>query len=103
MSATSTAFTNGSQYLPTNATIVSGITSTPQVGACLAPANTLGYPITLPAANGSAPAAVKVFSTPANTGLGAATLASSFQLSVPQNAYAGNYSSTWTITISSGP
>jgi hypothetical protein len=31
------------------------------------------------------------------------TVTPSFTLTVPPTAYAGTYSSTWTITISSGP
>ncbi len=102
MSATSTTFTSAGRSLPTSATIVTGVTETPQAGYCAASANSSAYPITLPA-GAVAPAAVKIFSTPASTGMGAIDLGTSFQLAVPQNAYAGNYTSTWTITIASGP
>jgi hypothetical protein len=31
------------------------------------------------------------------------TVTPAFTLSIPSGAYAGSYSSTWTLTISSGP
>jgi hypothetical protein len=103
VSATSTLFTRaGGATLPAGATVVTAISSTPMSGNCALPSNTFAYPITLPAAP-VAPAAVKIYGTPAATGLGPVQLDAGFQLEVPENAYAGSYTSTWTITIASGP
>jgi hypothetical protein len=38
-----------------------------------------------------------------NTGTGNQTVTPTFSMSVPANAYGGSYTSTWTITLSSGP
>ncbi len=102
LSATSTTFTSGGNTLPTTATTITGVSATPQGGACVAPSNTMSYPITLPAA-GVAPTAAKFFSTPDDTGTGPVDLTPAFSLAVPANARTGTYTSTWTVTIASGP
>ena len=66
------------------------------------PTNGVSYPYTLPAA-ATAPTATKIFSAAANTGLGNQTLTLALRLSIPANAFAGSYSSTWTYTLVSGP
>jgi hypothetical protein len=103
--ATSTTFTNGvGRTLPTTATTVTGGVTSAAAGSanCDLPTNSVGYPLTLPAA-ATAPTAVKVYNAAANTGGGPLTLTLSFQLAVPASAYSGSYSSTWTFTIASGP
>jgi hypothetical protein len=101
--ATSTRFTNAAgKTLPTTATTVTGATATVASGNCDLPTNAISYPLTLPAGV-TAPAAVKVYKAATNTGGGPLTLTFSFQLSIPASAYSGNYTSTWTFTIASGP
>jgi hypothetical protein len=70
--------------------------------SCTAATNGVSYPYTLPA-GATAPTATKIFSAAANTGLGNQTATLVFQLAIPANAFAGNYSSTWTYTLGSGP
>ncbi len=106
LTITSTTFTTGSASLPANATTVSApITSCDAwFSACTQAApvagDPAGYPFTIPAA-ASAPAAATFFSD--ETGTGPQTLSFPFQMNVPANAKAGVYTSTWTITIQSGP
>jgi hypothetical protein len=46
---------------------------------------------------------VKVFNAAANTGAGPTLVTLTSQIAVPANSYKGTYTSTWTITIASGP
>jgi len=64
------------------------------------PGDRPGYPFTIPAGS-PAPAAATFFSD--ETGTGSQTLTCPFQLTVPANATPGTYTSTWTITVQSGP
>jgi hypothetical protein len=66
------------------------------------PTNSVSYPVTMPSGSGP-PTAIEVYNAAANTGIGSSTLTLTFGLTVPANAYAGTYSSTWTFTMSSGP
>ena len=101
--ATSTTFTNAAgKTLPATATTVTAATATAASGNCDLPTNAISYPLTLPA-GATAPTAVKVYNTAANTGGGPLTLTLSFQVSIPASAYSGNYASTWTFTIASSP
>jgi hypothetical protein len=104
ITATSTLFTSGSNTLPGGAFM-----NNPGAPACDAnvtctPAGTssVAYPYFMPAGT-SAPTATKLFSAPAGTGMGDQTLTPTWNLFVPGNAYAGNYSSTWTVSLVSGP
>lgn len=102
--ATSTAFQAGTKYLPNTATTLAAPSWACTGGStCTLPTNSLSYPITLPAAQGAAPAAIKVASANANTGMGDQNSNFPFTLTVPGNALAGSYSSTWTITAFTGP
>ncbi|MGH9009592.1 MAG: hypothetical protein ACRDYF_07045, partial [Acidimicrobiia bacterium] len=101
--ATSTTFTNAAgKALPTTATRVTGASATAASGNCDLPTNAISYPLRLPA-GATAPTAVKVYNAAANTGGGPLTVTLSFQVSIPASAYSGNYASTWTFTIASGP
>jgi hypothetical protein len=104
ITATSTTFTAGSRTLPTTAVTVQSVpTVACDAGAsCTVATNSVSYPYSLPA-GGTAPTATKIFSSAANTGLGNQTVTLVFRLSVPANAFAGSYSSTWTYTLVSGP
>jgi hypothetical protein len=104
ITATSTTFTAGSRSLsPTSVTVQAIPTVACDSGAsCALASNGVSYPYTLPAGV-NAPTATKVFSAAANTGLGNQTVTLVFQLAIPANALAGNYSSSWTYTLGTGP
>lgn len=104
ITATSTTFTSGSHTLSTSATSVA---SAPSVGCdtgvtCTTATTSVTYPYSLPAA-GTAPTATKLFNATANTGMGNQTVTPTWKLAVPANTYAGTYTSTWTISLVSGP
>jgi hypothetical protein len=100
---TSTQFNDGSGHtLPTNATRVTGASGAAGTGNCTPPTNSIGYPVTVPAGAGP-PAAVKIFDAATNTGGGPANVTVNFQVSVPASAHSTTYTSTWTLTVASGP
>ena len=104
ITATSTTFATGAHSLATTSVTVPSV---PTVGcdsgaSCTTATNGTSYPYTLPAGS-TAPTATKIFTAGANTGLGNQTVTLAFQLAIPANAFAGNYSSTWTYTLVSGP
>jgi hypothetical protein len=107
ISATSTTFTTGGGTPHTLSTGATTIQAAPTVSCdsgttCTLASHTITYPYTLPA-GASAPAATKLFNAAASTGTGNETVTPTFTLSVPASAYSGTYTSTWTITLSSGP
>jgi hypothetical protein len=104
VTATSTTFTTGPHPLPTGATTVSlAPTSACDTGfTCTAPTDSVSYPYALPA-GASAPAATKLVNAAVNSGIGHETITATFTLTVPGNAYAGTYQSTWTFSLVSGP
>ena len=104
LQATSTTFTTGTRSLPAGATVITAVTSdTCDGGApCLLPSSSVTQPVTLPAA-ATAPAAVKVFNAALDTGEGRFAVSLDFATTVPQNAFAGTYTSTVTLSVVSGP
>jgi hypothetical protein len=104
LTATSTTFTAGAKTLSTTATTLTAApTDVCDGGAtCTVATNAIAYPYTLPAAT-VAPTATKVFNAAANTGLGNQTITPSWKLSVPASTLAGSYTSTWTLSLVSGP
>lgn len=104
ITATSTLFTSGSNTLPSGAfmTAPASPTCDTNVTCTTAGTSTVAYPYFMPAGT-TAPTATKLFNAPAGTGMGDQTLTPTWNLSVPGNAYAGNYSSTWTLSLVSGP
>ena len=104
LTVTSTQFsTGGGQSLPTDASRITSVTNACASGAtCTAPTNSVTYPVTVPAA-ATPPTAVKYFNAAANTGRGKFDNTPSVSVTVPGNAYAGNYSSTLTLSAVSGP
>ena len=102
---TSTTFTTGTHSLSTSA---STITSAPTVACntsyanCTAATNSVTYPVTVPAGS-SPPTAVKFVNAASGTGAGQFTVTPTISVSVPQNSFAGTYTSTLTIAIVSGP
>jgi hypothetical protein len=105
MTITSTTFSTGGgspQTLSTGASSLTGMTSSCASGTCTSPANAQSYPIAVPAA-GTAPTAVKFFNTTANNGMGRFTITPTIGVTIPQNAFAGTYSSTVTLSVVTGP
>lgn len=102
ISGTSTRFTTGTRNLPTGATQITGVGATAGAGNCSMPVNSVSYPIGLPA-GATAPTAVKLYNAASGTGAGPVDLGIALSLLIPAQAYAGNYSSTWTLTLATGP
>jgi len=105
VTVTSTTFTTGGgspNLLSTTASSLTGVTSSCSTGTCTNPSNAQTYPITVPAA-ASAPTAVKFFNTTANNGMGKFTVTPTIGVTIPQNTFAGTYTSTVTLSIVSGP
>ncbi|MGO9343003.1 MAG: WxL domain-containing protein [Acidimicrobiales bacterium] len=104
VTATSTQFTSGSNTLATNSvTVPSAPTDTCDSGATCTPAtNSVAYPYALPAGAGP-PTATKLFNAAASTGQGDQTVTPTFSLAVPADTVPAAYTSTWTISVVSGP
>ena len=107
ITATSTLFkTTSGNTLPAGATTVGSAPAAPacdtNVTCTVGGATTVAFPYTLPA-GASAPVATKLYNAPANTGMGDQTVSPTWTLAIPGNAYAGNYTSTWTLSLVSGP
>lgn len=105
LTITSTTFSTGGgtpRTLPTTASSLTGVTSSCASGTCTSPSNAQTYPVAVPAA-GTAPTAVKFFNTTAGNGMGIFTITPTVAVTVPQNAYAGTYTSTVTLSVVSGP
>jgi hypothetical protein len=64
-------------------------------GGCVNAANTIGYPIAVDAST------QKIYSTP--TAKQTIPLTADLTLALPGNAYAGSYTSTFAVTIATGP
>lgn len=104
VTGTSTTFTSGSHTIASTATT---IPSAPTVACdtsvtCTVASPSITYPYSLPAAT-TAPTATEFFNAAANTGMGDQTVNTVWQLGIPGNTYAGNYASTWTLSLVSGP
>jgi hypothetical protein len=99
---TSTQFTTGTYTLATNASSLTGVAEAGGSGTNTTPTNAITYPVAVPAGSGP-PTAVKFFNSAANTGMGKFTLTPTIGVFVPQNSYAGTYTSTVTLAIVSGP
>lgn len=69
---------------------------------CTFASNAITYSYGLPA-GATAPTATKLFNAAANTGMADQTVTPTFTLAVPANSYAASYTSTWTISLVSGP
>ncbi len=104
ITATSTTFTTGTKSLSTSATTLTAAPAQAcDSGAtCTLATNSITFPYTLPAAT-TAPTATKLYDAGANSGMGNQTITPAWKLSIPANAFAGTYTSTWTISLVSGP
>jgi hypothetical protein len=102
---TSTQFTTGAPNnytLATSASTITGVVSANGTGTNTAPTNAITYPVSVPAGSGP-PTAVKFFNAAVNTGMGKFTITPTVGVFVPQNSFAGTYTSTVTLAIVSGP
>ena len=104
LTITSTTFTTGTHSLSTTA---SNINAAPTVACtsgstCTNPTNGVTYPLGVPAA-ATAPTAVKFFNATANTGMGSFSITPTITVSIPANTFIGNYVSTVSVAIVSGP
>ncbi|HTV11345.1 MAG TPA: hypothetical protein VME20_05720 [Acidimicrobiales bacterium] len=107
LNATSTTFSNGASFqLPPTATMITGAIASAASGNCSLPSNSVSYPVTLPA-GATPPTAAQLFNAATNSGEGPTDLALTARVAVPANARATSggtvYSSTWTLSLSSGP
>ncbi len=106
VTATSTTFTSSGNALPTSATTIASAPAAPTcdsgVTCTIAGTGGVTYPYSLPAGT-TAPTATKFFAASSATGMGDQTLTPTWTLAIPGNAYAGNYTSTWTLSLVSGP
>jgi len=106
ITATSTVFKAGTYTLPTGATTIASSPGAPtcdtNVTCSRGGSTTVSYPYSLPAGT-NAPTATKIFNAPAGTGMGDQTVTPTWTLAIPANAYAGAYTSTWTLSLVSGP
>jgi len=104
IAGTSTEFADlAGDVLPANVTSVAAAGATAAPGPCnTAPANVVGYPVTLPA--GSAPPrGARLYAARAGTGTGSTMVNLTFNVALPATATAGTYSSTWILTVQTGP
>ena len=104
LTLTSTTFDDGAGHtLATSASTIASVAMACIGGnSCTSATNSITYPLTIPAA-ASAPAAVKVFNSAANTGMGRLTITPTVNVAIPGNSYAGTYTSTLTVAAVSGP
>jgi hypothetical protein len=102
LTITSTTFTDDANHsLAADASHITSV-ATACVGRCSLPRDLISSPVAVPAAT-LAPAAVKFFDAQARSGTGVIDVAPTIAVSIPGNSYAGTYSSTLDIAISSGP
>lgn len=74
-------------------------------GTCALPTNGIApgsYPVALTASNDSSTSS-QFYSANTNTGMGSATVTPQIQVTIPAKAYVGTYSSTFTVSITTGP
>jgi hypothetical protein len=104
LQVTSTTLTTGTRNMSTTATTITGMSALAcdNAGPCTLPTNSLTYPVTVPAA-ASAPTAIKFANAAIGSGTGRADWSATFSVAVPQNAFAGTYNSTLTLSVVSGP
>jgi hypothetical protein len=103
LTITSTQFTTATKTLATNASTVTGVTSAcANGGICTNPTNSVTYPVSVPAAS-TPPTPAKFYNAASATGVGTFTITPTVGVFVPQNSFAGSYTSTLTIAVVSGP
>ena len=104
LTITSTQFTTSGGTPHTLSSTASRVTSVSNAcsGICVNPVNSVSYPVAVPAGT-PLPTAVKFYEAAANTGQGTFTITPTVGVTVPQNSYAGVYTSTLTLAIAAGP
>ncbi|MDO9356362.1 MAG: WxL domain-containing protein [Solirubrobacteraceae bacterium] len=103
ITATSTSFSNGSVSLQGSTQITTAPAVACDAGiACVTPTNSVTYPYTLPS-GATAPLATKMYNAATSTGTGALTVTPTWRLLVPATSAVGTYSSSWTMSLISGP
>lgn len=106
LQVTSTQFSTGGTTpatLATGASTITGVNSSCVTGgACVAPTNSITYPLGMPAGS-TAPTPVKMFNAAASSGMGRFTVTPTVQIAIPATTLAGAYTSTITLSIVSGP
>lgn len=104
LTITSTPFTNAvaKTLLADASTLTAATIGCLNGSICDAPANGAPLPVGVPAGTAE-PAAVKVFSAAAGRGEGVMTLSAPVTVSIPQNSYSGEFASTITVSVVSGP
>lgn len=102
LTITSTTLTTsvGSHKLDTSASTIASIGQTKLTGNDL---SQVGSDLSAVPAADTAPTAVKLFSTDSASGMGTYTITPAIEIAIPAEAYAGTYSSTYTIAVVSGP
>lgn len=88
--------------LGTDASHVTGVTAVCNGGTCTDPTNTVSYPVKVPITT-STPSTVSFFQAIATTGMGGFTVTPTISVKTLANIFAGDYTSTFTITLISGP
>jgi hypothetical protein len=104
LTVTSTQFTSGTHTLSAGASTITAVATAcaNNGGVCTNPTNAVTYPVAVPAGTGP-PIAVKFYNAASATGIGLFTVTPTFSVAVPQNSFAGTYTSTLTISVVSGP
>lgn len=105
LTITSTTFSTsgGAHLLSTSASNITGVTSACVANTtCTNPTNGVTYPLGVPAA-ATAPTPVKLYNAALNTGMGSFTITPTISVSIPASTFAGNYSSTVSVAVVSGP
>ena len=93
-----TASCTQSANIPQTGTLTSDTCDT----TCTTAVDTVGYPYSLPEGSGP-PTATKLFNASSGSGEGNQTINFDWTANIPANIPAGNFSTTWTYTISSTP
>jgi hypothetical protein len=104
LTITSTQFNTGTKTLATSASKVSAAPTSACAngGLCTNPTNSVAYPVSVPA-DSTPPTAIKFYNAASATGIGTFTITPTVGVFVPQNSFAGSYTSALTIAIVSGP
>jgi hypothetical protein len=106
ITATSTTFTYVAvppRTLTGTVTVPGAPTDACDAGStCSLASNAITYPYSLPSGT-VAPTATKLFNAAAASGMGNQLVTPTFDLPIPATTYAGTSTSTWTISLVSGP
>jgi WxL domain surface cell wall-binding len=104
LTISSTEFDNGAGKTldPDGALIMSTRVTCMTGDGCTQPQNLIEYPVPMPA-SASAPAPIKVFNADRDSGMGMFSVVPTVAVSIPGNAYAGNYVGAVAVALISGP